>query len=77
MVDNFPPYIRPFPPLLKYFKYTVSYLSYLFQTPAINADKNSLEFSAHGTGANVGRNEYYFKFVFFKEINPVSNFSFL
>lgn len=39
-------------------------------TPSITADKNSLEFSAHGIGANEGRNEYYFKFVFLKEINP-------
>lgn len=38
--------------------------------PAIKATKGSLEFSAHGVGANEGRNEYYFKFVFLKEINP-------
>ncbi|GBM50321.1 Very-long-chain (3R)-3-hydroxyacyl-CoA dehydratase 3 [Araneus ventricosus] len=41
-----------------------------FQEPEINTDANSIEFSAHGTGANAGRNEYYFKFVFFKEIDP-------
>ncbi|XP_055950433.1 very-long-chain (3R)-3-hydroxyacyl-CoA dehydratase-like [Argiope bruennichi] len=38
--------------------------------PEINTDANSIEFSAHGIGANAGRNEYYFKFVFFKEIDP-------
>ncbi|GFQ77975.1 very-long-chain [Trichonephila clavata] len=37
--------------------------------PDIKTDTNSIEFSAHGIGANSGRNEYYFKFIFFKEID--------
>ncbi|KFM72026.1 3-hydroxyacyl-CoA dehydratase 3, partial [Stegodyphus mimosarum] len=39
-------------------------------TPVINATKDGMEFFAHGVGANEGRNEYYFKFVFFKSVNP-------
>ncbi|GFS60649.1 very-long-chain [Nephila pilipes] len=38
--------------------------------PDIKTYNDSIEFSAHGIGANSGRNEYYFKFVFFKEIDP-------
>ncbi|XP_035231308.1 uncharacterized protein LOC118203163 [Stegodyphus dumicola] len=41
-------------------------------TPVINTTKDGMEFFAHGVGANEGRNEYYFKFVFFKHVNPVS-----
>ncbi|XP_054715094.1 very-long-chain (3R)-3-hydroxyacyl-CoA dehydratase-like [Uloborus diversus] len=37
--------------------------------PVINADENSMEFTAHGIGANEGRNEYFFKFVFFRKID--------
>ncbi|KAG8180031.1 hypothetical protein JTE90_026633 [Oedothorax gibbosus] len=37
--------------------------------PQIETSTNTLEFTAQGTGANAGRNQYYFKFVFFKDVD--------